>query len=651
MYALLLYALKAGACLAAFYLFFKLLLSRETFHHLNRILVLGAVVLSFVLPLCVITIYREMPFMPEVRVAGEELAAAPVRSGGFAWQTLAGWLFVAGAGATLLRTIGSLGGVLRLIRRGRRERLEDGSVLVRTAEAVLPFSWGRYIVISDEDMARNGREILLHERAHVRLHHSADLLLIDLAGCLQWFNPAMWLLRRELREIHEYEADRAVLRSGVDARAYQLLLIRKTVGARRFSVANSFNQSKLKNRITMMLRKKSSRWAGAKTLLVLPLAGLALGAFARTAYVFPEIEPVVSDSLALSKPGISIRGAAGEPLIIVDGRVTASVEALDSLDADRFASVSVLRDSTAVQLYGRKAQNGVIIVTTKPELRVRTVDTLAWSSAKNEVKSGDTMQRATVRVRPVGSTGKKPVYLVDGERVSDVEGLEPQQIESVSVLTNESVPEVYRLEGYDGLVSVTTKKGAKTAIPAQFRDLQASASAGLKARNARDAARIADAGIESAQKGIESARTALETAREQIPPKEWRKAQRELDKAQEQLEKTREQIAAERNRGAGAAQSRNRIVWGGEGVATGLGTTIVERDEKRALTIYRGTVTLLEAPDAGLIFINGKRATKADVERIAPKKIRSIAVYSGEEAVRKFGEEGRDGVIVIRARK
>ena len=79
-----------------------------------------------------------------------------------------------------------------------------------------------------------------------------------------------------------------MLDSGVDARSYQMLLIKKAAGGRWYSIANSFNHSKLKNRITMMLRKKSSRWAGAKALLLLPLMGVALGAFAETAYVFPE---------------------------------------------------------------------------------------------------------------------------------------------------------------------------------------------------------------------------------------------------------------------------------------------------------------------------------------------------------------------------
>lgn len=234
MYDLMIYSLKVGVCLAVFYLFFKLLLSRETFHRFNRIVVLGAMVLSFVLPLCVITVYREMPVLPELP-AEEGVVATTVAEPlpePFPWELLAGAAFLVGAAATLLWTLCSLVGVLRLIRSGRRERLEDKAVLVRTEQAVMPFSWGRYIVMSEKDLAENGDAILLHERAHLRLRHSFDLIVTDVAGCLQWFNPAMWLLRRELRAIHEYEADEAVLDSGVDARSYQLLLIKKAAGGR-----------------------------------------------------------------------------------------------------------------------------------------------------------------------------------------------------------------------------------------------------------------------------------------------------------------------------------------------------------------------------------------------------------------------------------
>ena len=417
MYTLMLYSLKVGACLAVFYLFFKLLLSRETFHRLNRIVVLAAMVLSFVLPLCVITVYRELPAMPELPVtedAGYAPSAEP-ESQPFPWDKAATAAFLAGAAAALLWTLGSVCGVLHMIRRGHRERLRDGSVLVRTDQPVVPFSWYRYIVMSEKDLAENGEAIVLHEKAHLRLRHSFDLLVTDLAGCLQWFNPAMWLLRRELRAIHEYEADEAVLDSGVDARQYQLLLIRKAAGGRWYSVANSFNHSKLKNRITMMLRKRSSRWAVARVLFVLPLAGLALGAFARTAYVFPD-DKGKKENVTILIRNAKIDpsdGKSGNPLILVDGR---EVKSIDSLSPDRIASVSVLKDSASKASYGEKGRDGVIIVTTKeggadPQMQTFTYGGNSSSTALVVRGAGTEPDSLAGRVRTM-------TYRIDGRRDS-----------------------------------------------------------------------------------------------------------------------------------------------------------------------------------------------------------------------------------------
>ncbi len=482
MYDLMIYSLKVGGCLAVFYLFFKLLLSRETFHRFNRIVLLGAMVLSFVLPLCVITVYRELPVLPEspAEEAVTTVAAEPPAEL-FPWEKLAGGVFVAGAVVTLLGTCCSLFGVVRLVRRGSRERLEDGSVLVRTDRAVTPFSWGRYIVMSGKDLAENGDAILLHERAHLRLRHSLDLIVTDVAGCLQWFNPAMWLLRRELRAIHEYEADEAVLESGVDAKDYQLLLIRKAAGGRWYSVANSFNHSKLKNRITMMLRKRSSRWAGARVLLLLPLMGVALGAFAETAYVFPE------DKVTKEKPGIRIRGVKSssgkEPLVLVDGRRT---DRMDTLESERIESITVLKDSTATAVYGEKGRNGVILVEMKKDtepasmyLEVKKAKvvsgksgTVIVSDSVGTVVTAGKPEEVTVVgygmkskegnvVRLRGhrrSDSRTVVYLVDGVRVPEIESLDPNRIESISVLKDASVPAEYLAEGCTGVIAITTKR-------------------------------------------------------------------------------------------------------------------------------------------------------------------------------------------------
>ena len=308
----LVYILKSAACLAVFYLFYKLLMSRDTFHRFNRFALLGLLVLSSLLPLVEVSVEAPAPVHETMLTLEQLLMLASADEGGEATvigqPDTVGWIqvmmlvYLAGIAFFALRNGWSLCRLGVLLRRGRLERVSDylpgrGEKvrLVVHDQAIAPFSWMRYIVISRKDLTESGREILIHELAHIRNRHSWDLLLADLCIFVQWFNPAAWLLKRELQNIHEYEADETVLREGVNAKDYQMLLIKKAVGTRLYSMANSFNHSSLKKRITMMLKEKSSPWARMKYLYVLPLAALALTAFAR-----PEVS-AVADEISSAK--------------------------------------------------------------------------------------------------------------------------------------------------------------------------------------------------------------------------------------------------------------------------------------------------------------------------------------------------------------
>lgn len=289
----LVYILKSAVCLAVFYLFYRLLLSKETFHRFNRIALLGVMVLSCLLPLIQVTVKEASPVNMQVMSMEDLLlmyqwnqGATVVEEGGhsFRWQEILVLVYFAGLLFVIVRHLWSLGRMLFLIRHSRCEKLDYGVRLVIHQRHIAPFSWMRYIVISETDLKEGGHYILVHELAHIRHHHSWDLLLTELCAWVQWFNPAIWLLKQELQNIHEYEADEEVLRQGIQAKEYQMLLIKKAVGARLYSIANSFNHSSLKKRITMMIRKKSNPWARAKYLYVLPLAAVTVAAFAR-----PEI--------------------------------------------------------------------------------------------------------------------------------------------------------------------------------------------------------------------------------------------------------------------------------------------------------------------------------------------------------------------------
>lgn len=278
------YSIKVAICLAAFYLFYKLLLSRDTFHAFNRATLLLLMLLSLVLPFVSLSI-DEPTVVNNGMVQVEQLLVAGV-SGEEAQPaslTLVQVLFMvymAGVVVSVGREIVSLAGLYRLISGRGRMTTDDGIRIIVIDGDVAPFSWFSNIVISRSDYESGCREILIHEMAHISRHHSLDILLCNVLLIFQWFNPAVWLLRRELRNIHEYEADEAVLASGANAAEYQLLLIRKAVGERLFSMANNLNHNSLKKRITMMLTKRSNPWNRVKVLLTVPVAAVAVVAFA-----------------------------------------------------------------------------------------------------------------------------------------------------------------------------------------------------------------------------------------------------------------------------------------------------------------------------------------------------------------------------------
>lgn len=304
----LVYILKSAVCLAIFYLFYRLLLSKETFHRFNRMALLGVMLLSCLLPLVKVTVEQASPVNAQVMSMEDLLlmyqwnSEAVVEEGSrpFHWQEGLVLVYFVGLFFVIVRHLWSLGRMLYLIRHSRCERLDNGIRLVVHRRKLAPFSWMRYIVISETDLKESGHHILVHEMAHIHHRHSWDLLLTEACAWLQWFNPAIWLLKQELQNIHEYEADEEVLRQGINAKEYQMLLIKKAVGARLYSIANSFNHSSLKKRITMMIRKKSNPWARAKYLYVLPLAAVTVAAFARSEISKPldEISSVKVNDLS-----------------------------------------------------------------------------------------------------------------------------------------------------------------------------------------------------------------------------------------------------------------------------------------------------------------------------------------------------------------
>ena len=282
MSAFLLYQLKTAVLLAVFNAFFLLVMRRSGHFRFNRISLLAGSAVCLLLPLIPVRLNRPTVYSlwldPVVAGPEDPLPVALEAAGGGAalpWPSILLTVYLIGAVVALAFYLRSYGAMFRLLRRvpgaGR-----DGFTLHFVAWETPSFSWMRHIVINRDDSV-NYPAILTHEQAHVRCGHSVDLLFSSLLTVFQWFNPLVWIGRSELKLLHEYEADDFVLNQGIDATQYQLLLVKKAVGEKRFLLANGFNHAQLKNRIMMMQHPQRAVWKKYALLLLIPfLAGTML---------------------------------------------------------------------------------------------------------------------------------------------------------------------------------------------------------------------------------------------------------------------------------------------------------------------------------------------------------------------------------------
>lgn len=279
------YIIKSAMALALLYTCIIPLLEKETFHRLNRILILGCLIMSFAIPLVHFTggtnptvdMVRQAVQLPEVLINGNAKEQSV-----WSWADIMTCIYIIGVVAIFTMTVVQ---TVRLTRQLRQcEHITDnrGNTVVLTDCATSPFCLFHYIVMSRDDYANNRSYILTHEQEHIRLGHSIDLVVLQVATIIQWFNPFVWLIGKNLKAIHEFEVDEAVLNKGIDATQYQKFLVIKAVGNRLQPFANNLNKESLKRRIIMMNQKRSNRWMMLKALFIIPVATLAVSVFANT---------------------------------------------------------------------------------------------------------------------------------------------------------------------------------------------------------------------------------------------------------------------------------------------------------------------------------------------------------------------------------
>ena len=302
----LIYLIKSTVYLGLFYAFFLIAMRSTTFFRFNRGMLLLGTFVCMLLPCYTLTIedvegiQLPMQVLDEMLVlktsdqpATDDFIELPMQEA--QTPTSAPLLPLILTGIYLLGMIIYLAMVIRSFQEVWKliatypKQWKDGCWLVLIPHRIPSFSWSNYIVISEEDY-ENYPQILVHEQMHYLCRHSYDIIFMSIVQALHWFNPMVWLIRTELKQLHEYEADEGVINQGIDATQYQILLVKKAVGKKLYTIANGFNHTKLKKRITMMIQEKSNGWERLKWLVTVPVVMGAMLVFAQ-----PEVKETLEE--------------------------------------------------------------------------------------------------------------------------------------------------------------------------------------------------------------------------------------------------------------------------------------------------------------------------------------------------------------------
>lgn len=280
----MLYLLQVNVGLILFYALYKLVCTRDTFFRSRRFILIVSLVLPFILPfidvrewlesrdrMIMLTHFDYSAVLPEIVVGSE---AAETGNRVFVLSEWIGYLYLAGVLVLLVRLVVQAFSLYRLI--VRMPEKEINGVRVKCLnDPSGPFSFFRWIFMNPAAVKEDEiSEILTHEMAHVKQHHSVDVLLAEMVSICCWINPFAWLLKREVRLNLEFLADRKVMEAGFATKSYQYHLLGLAYN-HKYGLSNNFNFSHLKQRIIMMNKKKSNAAGHIKyALFVLPAFAL-----------------------------------------------------------------------------------------------------------------------------------------------------------------------------------------------------------------------------------------------------------------------------------------------------------------------------------------------------------------------------------------
>ena len=491
---ILLYFFKTILVSCIFITYYWFALRNKKFHYYNRFYLLSASVISLIVPLLNFDWFLiEEPVM----YGSSEVLQFVLPKSNIASTIVFGWMdyvLISSFLITILLVIilGIQISKIQILKKKSEVTPMDGFDFINTKEENAPFSflnnlfWKESISLQDE----GGQQIFKHEITHIQQRHTWDRIYCQIVASIFWMNPINWIIQKELITIHEFIADEEAV-GNENVEIFAKMLLQTHYGNHFLNPTHQFFYSSIKRRIIMLTTSKHIKYSYARRLMVLPILVIAIGLVSikvhateriankvasLKAVVFQVITDTVKPTEKLKLKSIidtSISRAdtlffkddIKEALFIKDGK-TVSWEEMKNLKPDDLLAINVLKGDKATE-YGMSGKNGVILIQTKFAPAQTTSNIPTPPSPKHtetpptpaEVLSIVGTKGAIVNIR-----GKALLYVINGVPVQKntnipVQNINPNDIESISILKDKSAISLYGKEGEDGVILITTKSG------------------------------------------------------------------------------------------------------------------------------------------------------------------------------------------------
>lgn len=413
------YLIQVNIYLIAFYILYKMLLAKETYFVANRIYLISSGLLALLIPAIRLEWIAKQPAAQQMNINFDELSLLMVtplpHAQGHTWQWGHAVALTYLLGALIFTTLF----FVKLLQVRRLLKSDD----------LMALSFFKHKRVSKS--LQQSDVINSHEEIHIRQWHSIDLMFTELLGILNWFNPVIYLYKRELKILHEYLADDCAVRYQGNKKAYAMLLLSEAMGVQSHQLTNSFfSQKMLKQRIAMLFRQRSAKRAILKYGFAVPLFALSLMLSATTLRENKTLTNIASE---IPLDGLAdLKETINQPLATAKTIINEKPKNLKEMKSiiKKVALAGTLMASVTVN-----AQTDAVKTSIKEDVIV------------------------------VGHPKTEPVYYIDGKKAeqAEIKALKSEKIEHIHVLKGQSAVDLVGAEGKDGLILITTKGGKMDA--------------------------------------------------------------------------------------------------------------------------------------------------------------------------------------------